>query len=495
MKIARISVKNFLGIVEAEIKPGDLTILSGRNRQGKSSFAKAIEAAFKGMTAAMIHHGAERSEIVVDLEDLVVTRVQTLKTQSVDVKTKEGFTRNAPQRFLNGLFGGFAFNPLAFLLTEQKDRKTYLLKAMDVTATREEITAAAGVDVPVPESGPALEQFAEAHRYFYALRTDINRQFKTKIAAADETAKRLPEGWKPPEDLLALKGKVDQEIEETQSNIASYRARSEAAKNAKETLARLAADVDAAAARIGEIDEELSSSKFPDVAGLEKRVKDLEAQLLAAREDLTKATTETNLLLELGREKKQLEAQAKRTREAIDKIVIDEVAPGTIATAEETLVALRDRKSALHADETRLATWNEAQGYRKEQETLAGKSKRLDELCELFAKTLPAKALAEAKLPIEGLAIDGDRILVGGTAIDDLSTSEQMNVTLSVARALTPKDGLKTICIDGWERLDEEGQAEFIHQAEGDGYQYVVTRVGAPRAGEIEISEGRVAAQ
>jgi hypothetical protein len=65
-------------------------------------------------------------------------------------------------------------------------------------------------------------------------------------------------------------------------------------------------------------------------------------------------------------------------------------------------------------------------------------------------------------------------------------------MTLSIARALVPGGGLKTICIDGWERLDEEKQAEFIRLADGDGFQYFVTRVGAPREGELEVAGGKM---
>src|SRR4030065_623583 len=123
MKIARFSIKNFLGIKEANISPGEITIFAGKNGMGKTSILKAIKAAFKGTSISEIHQGTERAELVVELDDIKVTRVQTKKTSEVTVKTKEGFTRPAPQKFLDGLLGDYAFNPLEFLLAEKKEER------------------------------------------------------------------------------------------------------------------------------------------------------------------------------------------------------------------------------------------------------------------------------------------------------------------------------------------------------------------------------------
>jgi hypothetical protein len=135
-------------------------------------------------------------------------------------------------------------------------------------------------------------------------------------------------------------------------------------------------------------------------------------------------------------------------------------------------------------------TYDELRILKDEAAALEEESDRLTALVEKFGKELPAKALAEAKLPIEGLALDGERIAVNGIAIDDLATSEQIGITLSIARALSKE--LPLICIDGVERLDEESFAEFTRQAEADGFQYFVTRVGVPKAGEIEVAGGKV---
>jgi len=82
-------------------------------------------------------------------------------------------------------------------------------------------------------------------------------------------------------------------------------------------------------------------------------------------------------------------------------------------------------------------------------------------------------------------------VTVDGIPIGDLSTEEQIKVTLAIARAMAKE--LPLVCIDGVERLDDEHFAEFTKQAASDGFQYFVTRVGEPRKGEWNVAGGKVA--
>jgi hypothetical protein len=127
------------------------------------------------------------------------------------------------------------------------------------------------------------------------------------------------------------------------------------------------------------------------------------------------------------------------------------------------------------------------------RDALQTEADALDGMVIKFRDDLPAQVLSEAKLPIEGLKIDGDDITVGGIPIDQLSGAEKMELALSIVRALAASAPLKLICIDGVEQLDDDSLAAFEKQAQGDGFQYFVSRVGVPREGEIEIKDGKVA--
>jgi hypothetical protein len=493
MKIARLKIKDFLGIKEAEISPGKITVLAGKNRQGKSSILKAIEAAFKGCTPAAIHQGTERAEIVVDLEDILVTRVQTHKTHSVTVKTKEGFIRTAPQKFLDGLLGNFAFNPLAFLLSEAKARKDYLLKAMDVTVTAEQIREAAGdgTQVPVPPSGPALEQYAEAHGWFYRQRTEVNRTLKQKMSAAAETKKKLPEAYVyNPNVLVEIDRWRDQE-QTIERRIAALEEEQKAAERAEKTRAR-----------IGKEQEELAISfagkmqlakaitySDADAKNAIDLIASLEEKLATAKRNKDHIVNERQRRMRLEEEAATLDGRLTKNLETIAELPSPFDAK-KLEAEQESLAETTTRVVALKDEQKRMAIFEEVDSLKEEIQNLEEESGRLSALTELFGKELPAKALAEAKLPIEGLQIGEAGILVSGVPIDQLSASEQIEVTLSIARALSRE--LPLICIDGVERLDEETFAEFVKQSGSDGFQYFVTRVGAPHEGELEVREGKV---
>ena len=492
MKIVRLTIKNFLGIKEADIAPGKITVLAGKNGQGKTSVLKAIEALFKGAPLSVVHQGTERAELVADMEDIKVTRIFTHKATSVAVKNKDGFTRTAPQGFLDGLLGNFAFNPLAFLLADPKARRGILLKAMDVTATKEAIEKDAGEPVPLPESGPALEMYAETHKFFYSRRTEVNRRMKAKQAAAGEVLKKLPEGYKPPEDTEARAKETRDLIGAAESKMAVLEEQKKAAERAAKTRDRIRGEQKEVAARIDARAPIIEGITFTDADAKNAidMVADLEAKLEVARKNRDHVTGERQRRMKL-QEADEIDAGLiKKNADALEALP-GAFNDGILAEASTLLVTLLAQAEAIAEDQARQRIWNEAEVLVAEAVAAAGQAEKLTALVERFGEELPAKALHEAKLPIDGLAIDGDQVTVGKIPIDQLSTEEQIRITLSIARALAKE--LPLICVDGVERLDEDHFAEFTKQAGSDGFQYFVTRVGEPREGEIGVAAGKVA--
>jgi len=495
MKVARLSIKNYLGIKEAVIEPKKVTVISGKNGMGKSSILKALQAVFKGTSITEIHKGTERAELIAELEDIQVVRVQTQKTSSVTVKTKDGFTRNAPQKFLDGLLGGFAFNPLSFLLSPPKERRDVLLKAMDITVTAGQIQEAAdGVEVPAAPSGPALEQYAEAHGWFYRQRTDSNRRLKQKQGAITETAKKLPDGFKPDENLQEKKKAVSGRLDALGKRVAVLQEERAAAERAEKTRKRILDEQKSLQARFEELGGMIDSITYSndDAKNAIALVADLEKKLEVARKNRDHIVNERQRRVKLQEEMELNSQLAEKNHKTLDELPPPFDA-SRITEAQEEADGLRkefdeNEKQTVHAH-----TFAELSILKEEAQALEEESDRLTALVEKFGRELPAKALAEAKLPIADLALDGEEITVNGIPIEQLATSEQIAVTLSIARALSKE--LPLVCIDGVERLDEEAFAEFIRQAEDDGFQYFVTRVGAPREGEIEVREGKVAVQ
>ncbi len=493
MKILKLTVRDFLGITEAVITPGKITPLVGKNGQGKTSILKAIEALFKGAPLSVIHQGTERAEIIAEMEDIRVSRVWTHKTTSVAVKDARGFTRTAPQGFLDGLCGNFAFNPLAFLLAEPKKRREILLKAMDVTATKEAIVADAGEDVPLPPSGPALEMYGEAHKFFYSRRTEVNRRMKTKLAAAGEVLKKLPEGYKPVDGIEATAEVTRELISEKETEVAVLEAEKKAAERAANTRVTLedAIRVDTNSAEAFRATADLCVETPESLEGAARKVHELREMLRQAESDeaaIRSALQDKGRAIGMAEEAEARIVSSKATLAALPGEFDNE----TLALAETVLAGLKGQRKDCDDEQARQRIWNEHVVLRKEAEDAENEAGNLSALVERFGNDLPAKALREAKLPVDGLAIDGDNVTIGGIIIDQLSTEEQMRVTLSIARAMAKE--LPLVCVDGVERLDEDRFAEFTKQAASDGFQYFYTRVGSPREGEIEVAGGKVAA-
>lgn len=157
MKIQSLTVRNFKGARRIEIH-ADPTCneLVGDNGAGKSSVLDAIVAALmgaRGMEAQPLTTGERKGEITLDLGDITIERKLSATNQRPGVLTitaKSG--RKMGQRDLDGLFGSFTFDPLAF---------SRLRPAEQVQVVRQ--LAGAEVCKKLDELDKAL-RYAEEHR-------------------------------------------------------------------------------------------------------------------------------------------------------------------------------------------------------------------------------------------------------------------------------------------------------------------------------------------
>lgn len=132
MKVLRLRCDNFKRLVVVDLSPnGDSVKITGKNKAGKSSILDAIEVAFCGAKSAPdkpIRKGQSGAKIVVETEDLVVTRKWTAKSDSLLVANKEGMVYRAGQSVLDKLNGTLSFDPGAFSRMEPKEQAALLRK-------------------------------------------------------------------------------------------------------------------------------------------------------------------------------------------------------------------------------------------------------------------------------------------------------------------------------------------------------------------------------
>ena len=147
-RIVKLDVTNFKRLRHVTIKAQPyVNIVGGRNAQGKTSVLDAIAAALGGkrmMPAEPIRKGQKKAEIVVDLGELVVERVQTAKTDRLVVKNANGEIAKSPQALLDQLWSDRTIDPAAFMRMSPADQATKVMAVVgldfaDLNAEREAI--------------------------------------------------------------------------------------------------------------------------------------------------------------------------------------------------------------------------------------------------------------------------------------------------------------------------------------------------------------------
>jgi len=134
MKIVSLQSNNVLRLDAVEINPkGNAIIIGGENGQGKTSVLDSILLALGGRKAKHqkpLKDGSKKGKIVVDLDEITVTRTFTnTGGGTLVVENKEGTKFSSPQSMLDKLTGELTFDPLAWSnMDDEKQLNT--LKSM-----------------------------------------------------------------------------------------------------------------------------------------------------------------------------------------------------------------------------------------------------------------------------------------------------------------------------------------------------------------------------
>lgn len=105
-------------------------------------------------------------------------------------------------------------------------------------------------------------------------------------------------------------------------------------------------------------------------------------------------------------------------------------------------------------------------------------------------KAAAAKAVREAKLPVSGLELTGNAILVNGQPFDQASDAEQLRVSIAVAGAMNPK--LRVIRVRDGSLLDAESMALLTEYAQENDLQVWIETVSSGRDTAVMIEDGLV---
>lgn len=429
MKIAKVQLKNVLGIKSLEFDAGRFNEISGSNGTGKTSVLEAIKSIFEGGNdATLLRKGEERGEIVLVFDEgTTIKRRLTEKTNTVTVE-KDGVRADKPQQTINALRDMLSVNPVAFLQADDKKRVDVFLESMPLKVDPDRIREIVGDPAfTVDESKGALAQIDEAYDTIFAERRDTNRAVTQKEATINQLAQTLPA-----EDPAA--GGGEQEIE---AQIADLDSTQEAEMQRIDTkLGSLRAAHDT---EVGALQEEIGQ--------LQARISQLQQEIATKREAFNETTRRADgqRSISTGRwrdARQPLVDQLNLIRSNRDAAV-------RAQTTRETMRGLRAETDQLQEDAERMS--------RVLRDLQAYKSKMLDEL------------------PIPGLTVEEGVLKRNGVAFDRLNEGQRVEIAFEIA-ALRAGD-MGVVCVDGIELLDKGHYEAFKERALASGLQLFVTRV------------------
>lgn len=223
----RLAMRHIKGVRQLDIMANPTcNEIAGPNGAGKSSVLDAIVWAFAGKRAIdskPLRDGCEKGEIVVETEDLEVRRRFSENGDTkLTVTAKDG--RKLGQRELDGLFGQFSFDPLAFSRMSSAEQLTTLQQL----AGAEFVSQLSGLDQAL---AAALEE-----------RTLANREV-ARIGAIPEVESAEPA------DL----GSLTAELEQAQQHNAEQQRRQVAIDRSTDAEVAARAHTERAARRIQEL--------------------------------------------------------------------------------------------------------------------------------------------------------------------------------------------------------------------------------------------------
>ena len=444
-KIVQLVGENFKKLRVVEIDPsGRIIQLTGKNGQGKTSVLDLIWFLLKGQKAlpnnkqSVVRNGAERTKgrLRVRGEDLefVVTRSlgRDGNPPTLQIEMLKGKRDKTPQDFLDDLFGALTFDPLEFIHMDTKEQIA-------------ELQRAAKVDID-------FEAIEEANETDYKERHGIKREIG------------MLEGQLA--GITVLEGLPKEKLDEA-AILARLNEAGELNRRAQEIFAAKQ-KMGAAAAQIGV--EKIETERRMDAKAAE--IEKFKAVLKAAEAELKNMEGEV----------KKIEARHKKAEAEFEAAPSGEPVDVTALTTE--LQSVQRTNRAIDARSQWQAVKDQIDAKQKKADALTRQMEARNEK--------KATAVANAKIPVEGLSFDASKIEYKGVLLENLGEAEQIRISTLIGMAANPK--LRVMCIRHGEALDEDGLKVMAQLAEEHDFQIWMARVDSSGKVGIVLEDGMVAA-
>jgi len=417
MQVAKIQIRNILGIKTLEYKPGKITTISGKNKAGKTSFLEAIKGILGGgHDGTLLRNGADEGEIVLVFDNgETLTKKMTQDKSHVTFEDAEGKKMKLGASYLKEIIDPVGLNPIQILTADPKARIKMLLNSVPMTMPSDEIKFIAGLDRSEKDGHP-LQVIEEIRKSIFEERAYVNKEAVTMETMVSEMRKTIPfqedkKDWTIEVEVVRTELEKLNEI------------RDKGLKEADELRHKLINDA-----------KETTQEKIDT---LNKQLADYTQECQNAHEQSAKnVLDEFCKMADPGKEKLTEADQNSKNQHKIS---------GAIDFVE--------KKGA------------EIKLLEKEAKDQTGQIDDLDKLKGELMENLPVKDLK---------VFDGD-IYINDIPFDTLNEAARIRFCLMIAGLRKTK--LPLVCVDGLEALDEKNRAIFIEEAEKTDMQYFVTQV------------------
>ena len=261
-RITQLTAENVKRIHAVNITPdGAIVQITGQNGAGKSSVLDSIAYCLGGkdeIPSKPIRKGADEARVVIELDDLVVTRRWKGDKTYLTVESKDGAKFPSPQAMLDKMVGDLSFDPLAFSRMPPKDQLATL-------------KSVAGLD---------FSKLDRKRLYAYDERTIVNRKLKDANGALANTPK-----VEAPTEAMSMAELIEQQNTATKQDATNNKVRAdhklwkteadrlaEARKRAAIALAELDEDIREAHASCTTLDKQVESLRDPDLEAIAAKI-------------------------------------------------------------------------------------------------------------------------------------------------------------------------------------------------------------------------------
>lgn len=467
-KITGFSVQDFKRVKLVEIQPSEngLTILGGRNAQGKSSVLDAIAYALGGEAfrpSDINNHDAEgNAKIKVEIDGLVVERAG--KNGALKITDSRGMKGN--QTLLNEIVSRFALDLGTFMRANDTEKAKLLLKMFpqlegDLEALKKEADVIRDERMEMNRDKKRIQAQFDGMPKFDVPDAEIDIQ-----AIQEQLAKANADRMQIVNDKV--------EINNIENQALAEESKAEAATSEASHLDDRLKDYD--------YQYETARKKLVEkIAQAQQELKEFEESAPGKRQTIVEAKANAQEEAEQHKAKAaELHKEAEgRTAKNNDMVASQ---TGRIDELQNQLATANDINDKVRRNKARNALFGEIIGLD------ANIARKTDELTTIAAKR--TAMLHDAQLPLPELSITEDgKLLYKGQEWDCMSGSERLKVATAICMKAKPSCGF--VLIDGLEAMDPQTLEDFGQYLESQQMQGIGTIVGETAATVI-IEDGHV---